>query len=129
MRPSSDRAQFEPVVALVAVLAVSAGLVAYADALGRTLPDGPDRETARIALDAVHDGLRVAGVALPGRLDEALRAVPDRWQANATLRTRAGSWHHGPPPPGDGMEAQRRVSVKVGPSDLRPGKLRVVVWQ
>jgi hypothetical protein len=129
MGHSSDRGQFEPVVALVAVLAVSAGLVTYADILDDTLPGDRERDTARLALDRVHDRLRVAGVVLPDRLDAALVGAPDGWQANATLLARGGTWRAGPTPPDDGRTARRRVTVHVGPERLRPGTLRVVVWR
>lgn len=129
MRSSSGRAQFEPIVAFAAVLAVSAGLVTYADTLGHVLPGDRDRETARTALDRVHDRLRIAGVIDPGRLDRSRAAVPEDWQANVTLRTREGEWQRGPDPPADSLEAKRRVSVRVAPSELRPGRLRVVIWR
>lgn len=129
MRLSSDRGQFEAVVALAAVLAISAGLVTYADVLDQTLPDEQSRATARTTLDAVHDRLRVAGVVVPARLDRGTAAAPDGWRLNVTLRTREGYWQHGPDPPGDGLAAERRVSVRVSPSDLKPGRLRVVIWR
>jgi len=128
MRRSSDRGQFEPVVALVAVLAISAGLVTYADVLAGVLPGEADRETAETALDRVHDGLRVAGVSLPGRLNGTLDSAPDGWGINVTLRTRAGNWRAGPAPPEDGIRASRPVGVRVAPGRLRPGRLVVVVW-
>ncbi|MEF8781874.1 MAG: hypothetical protein V5A39_03075 [Haloarculaceae archaeon] len=129
MRRSSDRGQFEPVVALAAVLAISAGLVTYADVLDRRLPGEQNRETARTTLDSVHDKLRVAGVIVPSRLDRAIAAAPDGWRVNLTLRTREGYWQRGPDPPGDGLAAERRVSVRVGPSKLSAGTLRVVIWR
>lgn len=129
MRRSSARGQFEPLVALAAVLAISAGLVTYADVLDRTLPDEQSRETARTTLDAVHDRLTVAGVIAPDRLDRVTVAAPDGWRMNVTLRTREGYWQRGAEPPGGGLEATRRVSVRVGPSELRSGTLRVVIWR
>lgn len=128
MRRSSGRGQFEPVVGLVAVLAVSAGLVAYADTLHRVLPDEIERETAETALDRVHDRLRIAGVAVPDRLDRAPAAAPSGWRMNVTLRTREGTWERGPAPPDDALRARRRVSVRVAPGRLEPGRLRVAVW-
>jgi hypothetical protein len=129
MRRSSGREQFEPVVALVAVLAVSAGLVTYADTLSDVLPGDRDRQTARTALDGVHDRLRVAGVAVPDRLDRALAAVPAGWHAEVTLRTRTERWQRGPDPPADNLSARRRVSVRLSGADHEPGTLRVVLWR
>ena len=129
MRRSSDRGQFEAVVALVAVLAVSAGLVAYAETLSTTLPGEPERATPETALDRVHRTLRVAGVAHPGRLDRALGVAPDCWRMNVTLRTREGRWTRGPEPPGESLRAGRRISVRVAPGTLRPGRLTVVLWR
>jgi hypothetical protein len=129
MRRSSGRGQFEPVVALAAVLAVSAGLVTYADTLDGVLPGDRDRETAATTLDRLHDRLRVAGVVVPDRLDRAVAAVPSGWQASVTLRTRQERWHRGPDPPADGLSAERRVSVRITGSSLEPGTLRVVLWR
>jgi hypothetical protein len=129
MRRSSGRGQFEPVVALVAVLALSVGLVAYADTLEETLPGERAPETARIALDRIHDRLRVGGVAVPDRLDGALAGAPEGWQVNVTLETRDGTWQRGPDAPADGLRATRTVATRVGPSELHPGKLTVVLWR
>ncbi len=129
MRRSSDRAQFEPVVALVAVLAVSAGLVTYADTLDRVIPGETDRATAETTLQRVHQELRVAGVAHPDRLDRAPEVVSGGWRINVSIRTRNGSWARGPVPPEDARRAQRRVSVRTGAGRLQPGRLTVEVWR
>ncbi len=129
MRRSSGRGQFEAVVALVAVLAVSAGLVAYAGTLSTALPGDPERATAETALDRVHRTLRVAGVAQPDRLDRTPEVAPQGWRMNVTLRTREGRWTQGPDPPGEGLQSQRRISVRVAPGALRPGRLTVVLWR
>ncbi|PSQ33527.1 hypothetical protein BRD09_00625 [Halobacteriales archaeon SW_10_68_16] len=129
MRRSSGRGQFEAVVALVAVLAVSAGLVAYAETLATALPGEPERATAETALDRVHRTLRVAGVARPDRLHRAGDVAPDGWRLNVTLSTRRGRWTRGPAPPDEGLCAGRRISVRVAPGELRPGRLRVVLWR
>jgi hypothetical protein len=129
MRRSSGRAQFEPVVALVAVLAVSAGLVTYADTLSGVLPGDRDRQTARTALDRVHDRLRVAGGVVPERLDRALAAVPEGWRAEVSLRSGGKDWQRGPDPPAENLSARRRVSVRLTGSEHEPGTLRVVLWR
>ncbi len=129
MRRSSDRAQFEAVVALVAVLAVGTGLTVYAETLSGAVPGEPERETAETALDRIHGELRVAGVVDPDRLGRAREATPDGWRTNLTIRTRHRTWQHGPDPPGGAPRADRRVSVRVGPGSLDPARLTVVVWR
>ncbi|PSQ57335.1 MAG: hypothetical protein BRD23_08555 [Halobacteriales archaeon SW_9_67_25] len=129
MRPSSDRGQFEAVVALVAVLAIGAGLTVYAGTLSGVVPDEPERETAETALDRVHGELRVAGVVDPTRLGRTGNATPGGWQANVTVRTRNRIWQHGPDPPEGASRADRRVSVRVAPGDVDPARLTVVLWR
>jgi len=129
MRRSSGRAQFEAVVALVAVLAVGAGLTVYAETLSGVMPGEQQRETAETALDRVHDELRVAGVVDPDRLEEARNAIPPEWKTNVTLQTRDRTWQHGPGPPDGASRADRRVSVRVAPGNVNPARLTVVLWR
>ncbi len=129
MRRSSDRAQFEAVVALVAVLAVGTGLALYAETLSGVVPEDSERETAETALDRIHGELRVAGVVDPDRLERARNAAPDGWQTNVTIRIRSRTWQHGPDPPGSAPRAARRVSVRVTPGDTDPARLTVVLWR
>jgi len=129
MRRSSDRAQFEAVVALVAVLAVGTGLTVYAETLSGVVPEDPERETAETALDRIHAELRVAGVVDPDRLERAGNAAPGGWQTNVTIRTRGRTWQHGPGPPESAQRAARRVSVRVAQGDTDPARLTVVLWR
>lgn len=129
MRRSSDRAQFEAVVALVAVLAVGAGLTVYAETLSGVMPGQPERETAETALDRVHAELRVAGVVDPDRLERSPNATPAGWQTNVTLRTRDRTWQHGPDSPEGAPRADRRVSIRVAPGNIDPARLTVVLWR
>lgn len=129
MRPSSDRAQFEAVVALVAVLAVGAGLTVYAETLSGAVPDEPERETAGTALDRIHGELRVAGVVDPDRLRRVRDGLPDGWRTNVTIRTRERAWQYGPDPPEGAVRADRRVSVRVAPGEIDPARLTVILWQ
>lgn len=129
MQRSSDRGQFEAVVALVAVLAVGTGLTVYAETLSGVVPDEPERATAETALDHIHGELRVAGVVDPDRLERTRNVIPEGWKANATIRTRNRTWQHGPDPPEGAQRADRRVSVRVGPGDLDPARLTVVLWR
>lgn len=129
MRRSSDRGQVEPLAALAAVLAVSAGLVVYAGVLDEAIPEQPESETPTTILDSVHRSLQTAGVASPDRLATAAATVPDGWQANVTLSAGGQRWHRGPEPPDGADRATRRVSVRVAPKQIEPGQLRVVVWR
>jgi len=129
MRRLSDRGQVEPFAALAAVLAVSAGLVLYAGALNDSLPAEQNRETIETALERVHDSLQSTGVVEPERLDGGAVTVADGWHANVTLRAGGQQWARGQSPPEDANRARRRVSVRTDPMEIRPGQLRVVIWQ
>ena len=129
MRRSSDRAQVEPLAALAAVLAVSAGLVVYAETLAGTAPETDDTATVERALDRVEGHLRRGGVVSPDRLDGAGAVLPDGWRANVSLTVDGQRWRDGPRPPPGASSAVRRVSVRQAPGQIRPGRLRVVLWQ
>lgn len=126
----SGRGQVEPLPALVAVGAVGLGLSLYAGVLGTQLAitPGPD---AQGALDAVHDHAARDGVVDPDALGSA--PTPDGRRLNATLTAGERRWTVGPtPPPSEapepGARTVRPTSVRFGPGDVRPGRLRVVVW-
>jgi len=131
MRHSSDRAQVYPLAALVAVLAVTAGIVVYAGTLENSLRTQPDRETAHTTLDSVARTLQTAGVVDPGRLDETADTIPDGWHVNVSLRADGRRWARGPVPASESLirSASRRVSVRVAPTVVRPGRLQVVLWR
>lgn len=125
---SSDRAATEPLAALVAVVAVAAGLALYAGVLDDALASASgERNVARPTGDAVERRLSTAGVVLPDRVDDALGAVPTGYEGNVTLS--AGErWCVGPSPPADATHNRRPVSVQVAPASVRRGTLRVSVW-
>ncbi|MFC7134142.1 MULTISPECIES: DUF7285 family protein [Salinibaculum] len=129
MRRSSGRGQVEPLAALAAVLAVSAGLVIYADTLEEAVTPAPERETPEVILDGVERTLEEAGVVDPARLESAMAALPSGWHGNLTLRAGGKQWSRGPTPPSDADRATARVSVRIAPAKVRPGQLRVVVWR
>ena len=129
MRRSSVRGQVEPLAALAAVLAVSAGFVVYADTLDDAVPGQPDDETPTAILDSVHRSLQTTGVSAPGRLDMAMATVPGEWKANVTLAAGSERWRRGPSPPESADRVTRRVSVRLAPQRIEPGQLRVVVWR
>lgn len=129
MRRWSDRGQVEPLAALAAVLAVVAGLTIYAGTLDDRVPESPDRETASTTLDTVRRALQTAGVVDPDRFDRALATVPDGWRANVSLDASGRQWSRGPVPPETADSATVRVSVRLEPAEIRPGRLRVAVWR
>ena len=92
---------------------------------------GAERDVATPTLDRVHDQLAEAGVVSPSLRSEALAVGPDGYELNVTVTTDEHAWRVGPAPPSPRRSpnrASRRVSVRVGPGQVRPGTLRVVVW-
>lgn len=129
MSRSSDRAATEPIAALVAVFAVSAGLALYAGVLDETLAMATtDRDIAGPTADAVEQRLTTAGVVDPDRIDDSLRAIPTGYEGNVTLRAEH-RWSVGERPPADAATDRRTVSVALGPATVRRGTLRVRVWR
>lgn len=129
MRRSSDRAQAEPLAALAAVFAVAVAMAIYTGALDDAVPPSPDTETPETVLDRVQRAVQTTGVARPGRLDAAVDSVPEGWHANVTLTAGGSQWVRGPVPPESARRARSRISVRLGPTTIAPGQLRVVVWQ
>ncbi|MBV0923667.1 hypothetical protein KTS45_05580 [Halomicroarcula limicola] len=129
MSRSSARGATEPLAALMAVFAVSAGLALYAGVLDDALATtGGERDVAAPTADAVERRLTTAGVVDPARIDGALAAVPTGYEANVTLRAER-RWSVGPAPPADAASDYRTVSVALGPATVRRGTLRVRVWR
>lgn len=125
-RPAA-RGQVEPLAALVAVFAVGVALTAYTGVLDATLPT-PDRNVAEPTLERATRAVAEAGVADPESLAAGLRAGPDGYRVNLTLRAAGESWHAGPTPPASADVADRAVSVRLSPGRVRPGRLRAEVW-
>ena len=129
MSRSSGRGQVEPLAALAAVLAVTAGLTIYAGTLTDAVPTRTGKNTAETSLSRVTASLESAGVVDTTRLDEGLAAVPTGWHGNLTLRAGGKQWMRGPVPPTDADRATTRVSVRTAPMEVRSGELRLVVWR
>ncbi|PSP83734.1 hypothetical protein BRC96_07920 [Halobacteriales archaeon QS_6_64_34] len=129
MSRSSARAATEPLAALAAVFAVTAGLALYAGTLGDTLAGvGSDRDLATPTADAVERQLTTGGVVDPGRVPDSRSAIPSGYEANVTLRAER-QWSAGPTPPAGADTDTRTVSVALGPATVRRGRLRVAVWR
>lgn len=129
MRPSSDRAQLEPLAALVAVFAVGVGLSLYVGALDSILPVlVPERSIAPTAADRlVAEATSFESVTTPIE-EPAATARPRGYELNATLRAIGSTWSAGPSVPLEAECVDRQVSVRVAPGRIRPGWLEVCVW-
>jgi hypothetical protein len=110
------------------VVAVALALSLYAGVLDGAMPDTADRELAATVQPDIEATLAPAGVARPGRLDAAHRGAPAGYRTNLTLSTAGHVWRVGPRPPSNASTASKRVAVAVGPGEVRPGTLTVVVW-
>lgn len=131
------RAQVEPVAALVAVLAVGAGLGLYVGALDDATPATDDLAAeAESTLDRVEqDATGADAVVVPrdlaipddrrgsGTLRVELRADDNRWVADTDLD--ADESQRRPP----SATAERDVPVRVAPGRTVGGTLRVAVWR
>ncbi len=131
-RWSPDRAQTEPIAAIVAVFAVCLGLLLYTGILGSAMPSS-ERTLAPTTLSAVQGNVASNGIVRPDRLGDGASATPDGYRLNVTLSTGAQKWYEGPTPPrnpaADTDAATATVSVRIAPGDVRPGTVRVVVWK
>lgn len=122
------RGQTEPIAAIVAVLAVGIGLTAYAGALDDTLPSS-ERNVAEPTSFRVDAAISSGGVVDPSALPEGLRAGPDGYGVRLTLTVDGRTWQEGPRAPPGADAVTRIVTVRVGPGVVRPGRLRVEVWE
>lgn len=128
MSRSSDRGQAEPLAALVAVVAVCLGLSLYVGVLDAELVPASDRNVAASAIERVEDTIAPSAVALPDRIDDAQANGPGGYRTNVTLTTDDHRWQAGTPVPENADSARKRLGVRVGPSRVRTGALRVRVW-
>lgn len=126
MSRSSARGYVEPLAALAAVFAVTVGLAVYVGALDRPLRP-TDRPVAETVLDELTTEAGTMGVVDVEAFASA--SPPAGWHANVTLATRDGRLSRGPIPPADADRATRRVSVRLAPGTIRPGRLTVVAWR
>lgn len=126
MSRSSGRGYVEPLAALAAVFAVAVGLTVYVGGLQTALAPG-DRSVAETVLDDIVTEATTMGVLEAAAIRSA--EPPAGWQANVTLATRDGRWTTGPTPPAAADSATRRVSVRLAPGTVRPGRLTVEAWR
>lgn len=122
----------EPVVALVGVLAVGAGLGLYVVALDAATP-APAERSVDATLDVVERELTIGGIVRPSRRHDL------EWQTPVTveIETDRRTWRVGlggavPRPTGEldpraAVIAARPVSVALKPGETVSGRLRVAV--
>jgi hypothetical protein len=126
------RGQTTPIVALVALFAVCAGISLYATTLGTVIPDRPDNTLAEPTLERVYDVTVDGGSVSPGRLSYVDRAAPDGYRIAVTITIDAGRWMAGsrpPPKPKRVDTATRSVAVAMADGSVAWGRLRVRVWR
>jgi hypothetical protein len=128
--PPPNRAQVEPLAALVAVFVVGVALTTYGGLVDATLPT-PDRNVAEPTVERAERATSEHGVVAPTALRDGLRVGPDGYRMNLTLTVAEQEWHVGPSPPNaDAVDrSEIRVSVRVAPGKIRPGRLRAEVWR
>lgn len=120
-----DRGQVQPLPALVAVLALTLALTAYAD-VTQSLPS-PDEPTPAVpALKRVEANATTGVVLDPEELSPRAAGL-DGYRVNVTLRTEVRRLTVGPSPPDDAMDAASSVAVETDDRVL-PGRLEVEVW-
>lgn len=122
-----ERAQTEPIAALVALFAVCAGLALYAgvaaEATPSAEPDAAEPALERLSTVAVEDG-----AVDPEDLPDPDAIVAGGREARITLEYGSAASYAGPEPPEDAARASRPVAVRFEPGVRRPGRLIVEVW-
>ena len=125
-REATHRGQTTPIVALVALFAVCAGVSLYATTLLGVTP------TAEPTLERVYDAVNEGGVVSPPGLSRTERVAPDGYRLAVTITTENGRWTTGPRPPAgsEGVDtATRPVAVSTAEGGVTWGRLRVRVWR
>jgi hypothetical protein len=129
-RSSARRAQIEPLAAIAAVFAVTAGLSIYAGMLDDVLPRSAATANPEGAIPAVEAALEANGVVDPSRLTgRLLRDGAAGETRNVSLVVDDRRWAVGPAAPVTARAATERVSVRLGAGDVKPGRLTVRVWR
>jgi len=131
----SARAQTTPIVALVALFAVCAGLSLYATTLDSVTPAETENALAQPTLERVYDAVSDGGVVSPVGLPRAKAAFPDGYRVAVEVTTPDGRWTTGRRPPTAGAQdvqidsASRPIGVETAEGDVVWGRLRVRVWR
>lgn len=122
------RGQAEPIAAIVAVLAIGAGLALYAGVAAEQRPErvGNDAEATmeRLTAETMDDGVLDIKAALdPDRYTRPGEAV------NVTIQVGDGPRTARPAPPTDAEVERRPVTVRTGDGEQHPGVLILEVWE
>lgn len=145
----SSRGQTEPIAALVAVVAVCLAVTVYAGALADVFPTleserSVEEATAERVWAAISDDAVLEAPDRSGDVSVPVGALPQGYYVALRVSlvgdsgrlTSVASAQFGPggdrvdvEPPPDGDRVERPVAVRTRPARVRPGRLRVVVWQ
>lgn len=129
MSSSPDRAQTEPLAALVAVFALGLGLSLYVGILDSTLPLlSNDREITPTAADRFIAESSSFGALDPPIADSVAASRPSGYRLNATVRAEGSVWNGGPPRTDSADCTTRSISVRTVPGRIRPGRVEVCTW-
>lgn len=120
-----NRGQVQPIPALIAVLALTLALTAYAD-VTQSLPSQDDPTPADPALKRVEANATTGALLDPAALSPTAAAL-DGYHVNVTLRTAERRVTAGPTPPEGAADASSRVAVD-SRGRVVPGVLEVEVW-
>jgi hypothetical protein len=142
----SRRGQTEPLAALVSVAAICVAISVYAGFASSLVPElGSDQRVDRATLDSVwadtsEDGIIDAGT-VPERIETetlprgyhvavtvTIVGEDGRLDAVDSVTFDASGSRASVEPPETAPSSSRPVPVRVGDGDVRPGTLRVVVW-
>jgi hypothetical protein len=131
-REETGRGQTTPIVALVALFAVCAGVSLYATVLVDVTPTGGGNALAEPTLERVYDAASEGSVVSPTGLSQTERVAPDGHRVAVAVTTDDGRWTNGIRPPADSAGADtaaRPVAVSAGDGSVTWGRLRVWVWR
>ena len=129
---ATRRGQTTPVVALVALFAVCAGVSLYATTLVDVTPTGTENALAEPTLERVYDAVSEGAVVSPTGLSRTRRVAPDGYRVAVAVTTEEGRWTNGnrPPAGSEGVDtAARPVAVSTADGGVSWGRLRVWVWR
>lgn len=131
-REAVNRGQTTPIVALVALFAVCAGISLYATTLVDATPAGTGNALAEPTLERVYDATSEGAVVSPAQLSRTERVAPDGYQLAVAITTEDRNWTDGNRPPSERRDvdtAARPVGVSSGDGSVAWGRLRVWVWR
>jgi hypothetical protein len=131
-REATQRGQTTPIVALVALFAVCAGVSLYATTLVDVTPTGTGNAHAEPTLERVYDAVSEGAVVSPTGLSQAEHVAPDGYRLSVAITTENGRWTSGTRAPADseGVDtAARPVAVSSVDGGVIWGRLRVWVWR